>query len=311
VGFILKPFIIVGGGTFLYGPPGAAKSYTLQSMAVSIGEECDADNPPQADIWDIRKTRDVLYINLERDAASMHRREVAIKRALGVRGPSHVSYLHARGLPLSSVRRQARKWIENRSGRGVVMLDSISRSTEGQSLNDDTTANNLVDMLNGLKAEAWIAIGHSPAGNADKLYGSMHFQAGCDIEVKVTSEARERVVATVLQIDKANDIGRGGLHYVVFEFLDDESPVSVIRRATNGEFPDLGKTKERGRFERIAEAIQELGGTATATELEDVTGFSRPSIFEVLRDTKHFVRLPKTGRDQPYGIRMPDGYYTR
>ena len=61
---LLGSYIVDGGGTILFAPPGAGKSYPGLAMAVSLnhGRDC---------IWKLKDTRKVIFINLERSQQSL------------------------------------------------------------------------------------------------------------------------------------------------------------------------------------------------------------------------------------------------
>jgi hypothetical protein len=57
-------------------------------------------------------------------------------------------------------------------------------------LTENGAGNKIVDALNGM-AETWLAIGHTPRASAEHVYGTVHFDAGADLMVKLTSEQDE------------------------------------------------------------------------------------------------------------------------
>lgn len=228
VSFVLKPFVIQGGGTIMFAPPGAGKSYLLQAWAVCMSRGIGT-------LWGCDGERDVLYINLERSNSLMRNREAALRIALGWTGPTRVKYLDGRGLSLRAVERKA-KAVLKAAVNPVVCLDSISRAGAG-SLNDDEAANNVVNMLNSI-SPTWAAIGHTTKAEGNKAehtFGSIHFVAGCDVEVKVVSEKIVGGLGVGLSITKANDIGHFPAQYLALKFDGPDMPIRDIRDANEAE----------------------------------------------------------------------------
>jgi len=292
--FALEPFIINGGGTIFFAPGGSGKSYLLQAIACSVASG-------NSTLWPVTACP-VLYINIERDGGSMHRRERAIMSALGhASEESGVDYLHARGMSLKSVERTAMRWLRDHDGYGGVMLDSLSRGGLG-SLNDDEVANTFTDILNGLQSTWWASIGHTSKGGGEKnVFGSVHFENGADVAVQVKSDQQSGTLGLGLTITKSNDIGKYPTQYLALEFDQPNEPVSRMRHARDGEFPDLLPQAVK-ELDTVREAILSLGGTATANEIVEATGLNRSNVSDKLNKGQQFVKLPKDGRSQPYGV---------
>lgn len=291
VTFAIKPYILKGGGTVFFGPPGAGKTYLMQSMALAI-------SAGKSDVWDVGSSCPVLYVNLERDGNSLLRREMALRRAMGIPKPE-VYYLHARGLSLAALQRKLRDWLMDRGETGI-MLDSISRSGNG-SLVEDESANRFVDLMNGLPALWWAAIGHTPRATSEHLFGSVHFDAGMDVGVRVKTEPRLTSVGIALEITKANDIGHYTPQYLALEFGAPDSPLESIRLATDTEFPELSADKKAGPVEQMIAIIDQKGGRAMPTEISDGTRLSPSRVSDLLK-RKEFVFLEQVGRNRFYGV---------
>ena len=261
VTFVLKPFILEGGGTILFAPPGAGKSYLLQTWAICVSQGI-------VTIWPCEQ-RPVLYINLERSNSFLRNREAALRNALGWAAATNVLYLDGRGLSLKGIERKARAVLV-KMDRPVVFLDSISRAG-GASLNDDDTANGVIDLLNRL-SPTWVAIGHTTKaemGKAEHVFGSVHFIAGCDLEVKVATERGEKKLGLSLTIVKGNEVGFFPPTYLAFEFDQPDMPVTNIRKASQQEFSDLAAIEESR--EPLRKRIQRLlqDGRKTVGELHE------------------------------------------
>jgi len=295
VEFVIRPWIIRGGGTIYFAAPGSGKSYLLQSQAL-----CIAAN--QNGVWDVQSQHPVLYINLERDPRSLHRRENALKSVHNLPAVVNVSYLHGRGLPLTSVARSVKAWIAKQHHPPVIFLDSISRSGIGP-LNEDSTANHIIDLLNSWTdgADAWVAIGHTPANNQDKLFGSMHFQAGCDIEVKIQAALEEKTVGVAMSIQKSNDIGRYSPAYLALEFSDPDRPITNIREARPEEFRQFIE-KQAPDLDSLIAYMRDVGKVTAGQASEDL-GISRTTITSWFSRYKKVFRLEgREGRHTYYSL---------
>ena len=237
--FPIYPYIIRDGGSILFAPPGSGKSYLLQTMAITTAVG-------RSGLWE-QEQAPVVYINLERSMQSVERREFAIRRALGINGPTGVRYIHARGRSLSGIAPHVHQIIEQQPGT-VVMLDSLSRTGIG-SLNEDQTANKFVDTMNGVGT--WIAIGHTPRADSDHVYGSQHFDAGQDIGIKVSSERKDNLLGVALRVTKANDIPPVPLKILVFQFREDGHGLENIGLADHHLFPTLLADKKLSAIESL------------------------------------------------------------
>jgi hypothetical protein len=230
--FALRPFILAGGGTILFSPPGQGKSWITLLMAQSIQHGINS-------IWDVGDPAKVLFVNLERSRDSIQRRIAQANMALGLGPEAAMHTINARGSTLMELEDTIRAAMD-REQYQVLFLDSISRTARG-SLNEDLTANSVINALNGLVGDkSWFAIGHT-AKNQDAgkstIFGSMHFEAGCDIAVRLESSAEPEGMAVKLTMTKANDI-RKPLPSVVYLRFDDGGLVSADP-STMSEFPAL------------------------------------------------------------------------
>lgn len=289
--------IEVVGGVYLAGRAliPTHNSYLGQAMAITIATGRDT-------IWPTNEFESVLYVNLERDGAGFLRRELGLKKALKLTSPTGVHYLHARGMGLNPLQRKIRDWLQEHPESGVF-LDSVSRAQAGGSLNEDETGNRFIDMMNGLEPAWWVAIAHTPRADATHIFGSIMFEAGMDIGVKVSSETRENILGLRLEITAANDIGKFPPQYLAFEFEADDSPVVGIRTACLGEFPELLEQEAIGPIAKIKMAIDDsAAGHLAGAEIAKITGLDPGNVARYLRDTKVFVALPKQGKTRPYGL---------
>lgn len=162
--FMLAPYVMRGGGTIFFAPPGRGKSYLALLMAISIDAGCDH-------LWGVKQAP-VLFINLERSTTSIRRRVTQVNCVLGLEPSRPLRFLNARGRSLSDVVDGA-KAIIDRDGVEVVFLDSLSRAGFGD-LKDNRPGNSIMDALNGL-SETWLALGHTPRNDPSHLYGTIMF----------------------------------------------------------------------------------------------------------------------------------------
>lgn len=203
--FIVDGLIVEKGGTILFGPPGKGKSQLCLALAVSVDAGIDT-------VFPVRYPAPALYINLERSAESMAARLARVNRALGLPEQRPLPFLNARGKGLLDIIERVREAV-SALGIGMVVLDSISRAGLGD-LNDNRTANGIVDLLNSLGV-AWIGIGHTPRSDTTHLYGSVHQEAGADIVASLETEPFGlNGLKLALAIQKSNDFRmRGAMEF--------------------------------------------------------------------------------------------------
>ena len=297
IAFPLYPFLREGAGTILFAPPGTGKSWVSLIMGVCLAN--GLTSPFNA------SKRHVIYANLERPRNTFLVRDHAVRRALGFPSdqPSGIGYIHARGLTFKSV-----LWHIEQEGRkhpdSVVILDSISRTGLG-SLIEDTTANQFTDAMNALGL-TWLGVGHTPRGDDKHIFGSMHFTAGCDIEVRLVGSEYGHTLNLLLETVKANDSKRNFKHAISLEFGAEEQEGLVNIREIQTDDPGLVVQSTDNPF-RIAHAIELLGGKATPSEIADETGIALPNVSKVLTGSKgKFVFLEEesrnAGRNKYYGV---------
>jgi hypothetical protein len=285
--FVLHPYIVQDCGTILFGPPGSGKSYLCQTMAVCVSTGLNT-------LWEVHQ-KPVFYINLERARGTFLRREGYIREALGIQGGSGVSYLHARGQTMRAVARTAKKFIKEHPD-GVIFFDSISRAGLG-ALADDQTANSFTDTMNWIGG-TWVGIGHTPRADASHIFGSVHFEAGEDIGVKVSTEAKPDRLGIGLSIVKANDLPKLSPTAIALEF--DGERLSGIRDAGPSEFIDL-LSESLSREQKIKLYLTEVS-VADADSIASATGISRANAAHILSSSPQFVLVEKKARRAYYGL---------
>jgi hypothetical protein len=289
----LWPYCIDGGGTIAFGPPQSGKSMLCQIMAVCLAQGNNS-------IWSIPMSRPVLYVNLERPKHTIVAREADIRKALGVSTKSGVTYLHARGASLTVINRTVSRFITEHP-TAIVVQDSISRAGQG-SLKEDEVANKIIDQLNSWGT--WIGIGHSPRATTDHSYGSIHFEAGQDIGVKVGSETRDNKVGIRMEITKMNDARMPPPEYYALVFAEDGTGLIGFERSNERAFPELAMAQKETDVQKIIRVLREQTNEqkADATFLSHWTGIARENIVRALGSTDLFTKMEMIGRKQLYGL---------
>ena len=286
---LLASYIVEGGGSILFAPPGAGKSYLALLKAVSLANGID-------ELWDIPEARPVLFVNLERSDGSLAWRDQQVRQALALGGASGVTYLHGRGKTISTIKRHLHGWATAHSGRGVIFIDSLSRAAEGP-LSEDSTANEITNILNGIDG-SWYAIGHTPRNDNGHLFGSIHWDAGADIQVKASSERRNDELGIRMEVTKANDIAFPQPEYIALQF--DDNGLSGVRRAIVSEFAELAAGEPISRVQKLVLHVQECG-TTDASEAADATGIDRANVSRIFNQPP-FTFIRRDGRRAIYGL---------
>ncbi|MDR7495291.1 MAG: AAA family ATPase, partial [Armatimonadota bacterium] len=242
--YVLRPYVLDGGGTILFGGPGTGKTYlaTLWARLIERGD---------GRFWPVRR-RPVVYLQLERSARLFARRIALVNRALGYPDDLPLLAKIARGRRLADIADGIRSQLQPGT---VVFLDSISRAGAG-SLKEDETANQIIDTLNSI-SDTWVALAHTSHAQRDAedahAYGSVHFQAGADVLVHLVSQHapfdRARLGLSLRVMPGSNDVVAPP-ELLAMEF--DDRGLRAIRRAAASEFTDLVPAA-RSTAERAAE----------------------------------------------------------
>jgi len=302
VEFLLEPFIVAGGGTILFGPPGRGKSWTLLLMAISMDSGINV-------LWPVTQTP-VLFINLERSKSSIQQRIGRVNQALGLPRTRPLLTINARGKSLSDVIDSARQAVKAHGIR-CVFLDSISRAGFGD-LNENRPVNAIIDALNGL-SESWLGLAHTPRADDTHAYGSVHFDAGADVMVQLTSQQDEYLGAPLgigLQVTKQNDFAKamGRLRVIALDF--DTEGLTSVRVSDKVEFPEI--EEQAGQKENMESAVRGFllaNGLATANHIADGIGRSRETVSRFLsaNRTKFYQAVNERDKRSPlYGIRAKE-----
>jgi len=290
--FYLRPYIMRGGGTIMFAPPGRGKSNTALLWAQSI-------NSGVSKYWEVKQCP-VLLINLERSRETIQRRLSAINNILGLPAVTPLRILNARGQSLNDIMDACKRAIKQ-FGIKLVILDSISRSGFGD-LTENRPVNAIIDALSGL-CETWVALAHTPRADETHIYGGVMFEAGADIVVKLSSAiSGNGTLGLGYEITKANDISYGKLKTYAMEF--GETGLQNFREARPYEFPEIEGQIKKPMIQAITDYILEQDkGEATASELADSLTLNRGNVANVLRQSGHFVQTRKEGRNAYYGVK--------
>jgi hypothetical protein len=289
--FLLKPYLIEGGGTILFAPPGRGKSYTALLMAISVDSGTSQH-------WDTVTESKTLFVNLERSASSIRRRIGLVNVALGLDPARPLLTLNARGRSLIDIQDAVRRSIEQHDV-GFLALDSISRAGQG-SLTKDDASNAIVDTLNGL-GPTWLGLAHTPRQDESHVFGSVHFEAGADILMQLMSEKRQSTMGVGLKITKENDVGPTPIKLLAYEF--DEQGLRDIRNAHPGEFAVLESNHSTSLSEQIEDLLLDAG-KMSATEVAKEMKVSRGMVSRTLNQDERFIKVGRDGHSVEFGVRQ-------
>lgn len=289
--FQLKPFVLSGGGTIIFAPPGRGKSWTGLLWAVSIDAGCSK-------FWPVKQTP-VLFINLERSAQSVRRRLSMVNHVLGLPMTRPLFALNARGRSLTEVLPVCRKAIKER-GIGLVLLDSISRAGVGD-LNENLSGNRIIDALSSL-CPTWIALGHTSRANEEHMFGSIMQDAGADVCIQLSSQIKdEGRLGIALKVSKQNDMGFRGQEVWCLTF--DDAGLSNVRPAKPFEFPEIeSKGKDDIETTIIEWVADQDSGDASATEVSGALGYNRAVVSKLFTQSGKFVMTRKVKQSVYYGV---------
>jgi len=294
--FLLKPYVVRGAGSIMFAPPGSGKSWLMILMAVSIDAGIST-------YWPVEQGK-VLYVNLERSQQSVQRRLTIVNKLLGLPQKRPLLSINAKGRSLSRLSKPIRRTVLEH-GVEIMFLDSISRAGAGSLVKDDV-ANSIVDTMHSI-CNTWMAIGHSPREDASHLYGSVHFDAGQDIGIKVVPEQRESKLLQGLEIVKANDIQTGQKRVYEMEFSEDSVLTSFSVLGTDRGH-HLFTERKASKLDEAISYMESLADPAITTlELAQAINVSMSSSSRILSNTEYFTKLPRRGKEQPYGLVIRGG----
>jgi hypothetical protein len=295
----IRDYLLDKGGTILYGPPGAGKSWL--GLLWCVGLATGASGGPTIDVQ--RKMR-TLFVNLERDRTAVAWRLDRVCRILGVDDLSGLKVLNARGRRLLDVYDAASSSVD-KQGIECVVVDSLSRAGVGD-LTGNEEANVAMDALNSL-APAWAVLAHTPRSDTTHVYGSIMLEAAADLCIRLTSSPNcdETALGIQLEVTKANDCPKAKPRTIAYEFDDDG--LAMVRSARSSEFPDLTAIA----VTTSALIADYLRSELTATVGEIAEGIGKPlgTVRRALNTDQRFVRLKDGGRGRgdssKWGLKHP------
>ena len=292
--YYAKPLVLEGGGTVLFAPGGSGKSFLAMTLACSI-------EYGHSELWEDIQSYPTLYINLERDPRLMRRRLSQVNVCLGADPRTPLRFLHARGRSLADVRAGIQRTVDEH-GIGLIVVDSISRTGQGD-LNDNETANAIIDSLNGI-CPTWVAIAHTSKANKHDIFGSTHFTNGADLTVRLTHVEEPNKLGMRLKQMKTNDVGKSPDTWLAYEF--EGNRLTKIRPSSSREFPDLAD--EQTPAERVAEYLASEGATTVRDICVDLD-LSETTVRSVLRaktDKHKFTRVSGSEKGGMYALLFED-----
>ena len=287
---LVRPYVLDHGGTIFFGPPEAGKTYVLLLMALCLVlGDCR--------FWDLQR-RPVCFVNLERPPDSVEYRLHRLCAALQVRPDPGLFLVHGRDIPFSMALPKLQA-LRRETPEIIFIVDSLSRIGAG-SLTEDDVARSDIALLNSL-GTTWIALGHTPRGSGEHLFGSMHFDAAADIMVSVKSERQETRLGVSLEVTKGNDIARPPMEYLSFGFGADG--LDRVGRGQSWEYPELVLGGKVPRAERVKQYLEDVD-RATADEIAAKTSIDARHVRTLLQ-TPMFQRAGKDGRATLWGLTPP------
>ena len=286
--WLCEGLILKGGGTVLFGEQGKGKSTTALLAAISVDS---GDNT----FFNVQQPRTTLFVNLERSAESLARRLGTVNKILGFEEARPLLMLNARGKSLFDLKEVIKDSVKENNVE-LLVLDSISRTGMGD-LTTNKPANDLMNLLNDL-CETWLGLGHMPR-SGDNLYGSIMFEAACDLLVKLISAKEENRIGVGLECTKANDVSFPPTS--VFEFSYNDFGLSNVARSSLSEWPGLAEQIAPSTGQLIEDYIR-TNGSGTAKEISDTIKIGRPTVSVELSKNGKF-ESEKVGRELVYKIK--------
>ena len=287
--FLAEPYIIQGGGTILFAPPGRGKSFCGLLFAVSVDAGC-------TQLWPVTQGR-ALFINLERSGASIQRRLGSINTALGEDPARELLILNARGKTLDEVSDLVARTVEE-YGVEFIVLDSISRAGSGD-LNENKSVNSIIDTLNNL-CPTWLGLAHTPRADESHVFGGVHFDAGADILVQGLTQRTDDALGIGLKMTKANDVGFAPL--MVFRLTFDQFGLQSVERSDAQEFTDMLLTRNLSNADKVAEYLTDDVSRATVKEIAERLGKDRGNVAKLLTADKRFIIVGEEGKSKVWGV---------
>ena len=289
--YTLKPHVLTGGGTIMFGKPGKGKSFTgiMMALAVQYGTN---------HYWHTDKGN-ALFVNLERPDRTMPPRIGAVGKALGI-AHAKLPVMDARGSSLKDVHSILESYVKTNETKFVV-IDSISRAGQGD-MKEDKVATKTIDMLNNIGI-SWLAIAHTPKYDETIYYGNSQYEAGADVMLRHTSTVIDDVgsIALLLEVTKSNVMPVPkpmGLHYSFGDL-----GLNSIRFAKQHEVASL--ETEPDLYRNIKDLLDEFTTGMTITGMANKLSVSRTEVVDkikIMLGNQTVVAMGKEGNEKKYGL---------
>ena len=289
--YVLNPFVVHGGGTVVFAPPGSGKSWWAFLAAVSVDAGLDT-------LWPVIPAK-TMIINLERSKLSTQQRLGAVNLALGLPQNRKILMLNARGQSLRNVLESVARAVEEYAVDFVV-LDSISRTGMGKMVADDDV-NAIMDTMNGI-CPTWLALGHSPRADATHMFGSVMFDAAADIVARLICQEKrdEDVLGVGVEIYKANDVPKAPMDIIKLSF--NGTGLVGVHRAHMFEFSELNANRKMSMTEEVESYLENIG-SADATTIAKELGRNRANISRLLSSSDKFIVVKRDKHKVSYGVK--------
>lgn len=199
------PGLVLQGLTSIwFGEAGANKSTIMRLTAQSL-------NHGVSNVIPVRDREECIWVNAEEDPSEHTRQLGNVNAALGLARDSRLFTIHARGMGIEDLAQRLERAVRETDAQHIF-VDSLSRLSRGMNLNENATANLLMDSLAGLGPSVnWI--GHTGQDNAWRLAGSKHFANAARLMVRVQSRIDMGGISPELtrglrtQVTKGNGLG--------------------------------------------------------------------------------------------------------
>ena len=275
--FRLRPFIVDGEATIIYGEGGIGKSYIAGYMAALV------DQGLSTELCDpIPGT--VLYLDYETTGDIAARRMQAITRGFGVGGYSKVLYRFChQSLPseISAVQR-----IVAERNVSLIVVDSAGPACGGDT-ESAASAINYFTALRSLRV-ASITIAHRSKGGSVGPFGSVYWvnYPRMSFELRKSQEEESDIMHVALLHRKVND-GRL-MHPLSFKIEWHHTGVVTVTQEDIESVPEFHS--ELSIADQLSLILRDQG-PKTAKELQEATGLAAKSISTTLSRNARFENV--------------------
>lgn len=288
---LIEDFLQEAGGHILYGPKGSGKT----EMGILIARCLERQIPL---FGHVRRPCKVMFLQLERAEPTFLRAVQVVNRALGLPVDEPIFMRVERGRSFAGMIDAIATDVD-KNKIDVLMVDSLSRMTEGGSLKDDNTANPIMDRLNAV-APCHFDLAHTSwDGNGDPakahVFGSIHFGNAADVVHQIVRQrVEQRVAGLLVHTRDANAFAPEGKKY--FRAQYDDLGLLSFEAVGADMFPTLGMTTGLSNSERHEMIWQSLAGQGhTVEQLSELTGIPQKEVDNTLRGDggRNFIQVGK------------------